>query len=227
MEVSHDLVQDVMQVCRNGHVITDLLRSNPGNGLIHCDRCGEATLDHCPPCGEELRGAVLVPGWPPIGARQPPQFCPVCGMAFPWARRGAAPASTALAQLEALLRRLPRVVRQLRQRQGGRPAFRIEDEKDLEDLARALLPLRFDDVRPESRTPRYAASTRTDFLLAPEQLALTLKRARPGDVEETFLDQLDEDAGYYWRRGGSRTLVAFIHDPEGVLRQPGRFEAAC
>jgi hypothetical protein len=89
-----------------------------------------------------------------------------------------------------------------------------------------LLPLHFDDVRPESRTPRYAHCTRTDFLIAPERLALTLKRARPGDTEELFLDQLDEDVGYYWRRG-CRMLVAFIHDPEGALRQSGRFEAAC
>src|SRR5439155_22287511 len=133
MAITTELTQDVMQVCRNGHVITDLLRSCPANGLAHCDRCGEATLDRCPNCGQELPGAVLLPGLTPVGARQPPLFCSVCGAAFPWVRPDAAPSSTALAQLEALLRRVPRVVRQLRVRQDGRPPFRVEDEKDLED----------------------------------------------------------------------------------------------
>src|SRR5258708_4057366 len=112
MGPTDNLVQDVMQVCRNGHVITDLLRSSPGNSLAHCDRCGAATLDRCPTCGGELPGAVIVPGLTPVGARQPPLFCPNCGAAFPWARRAAQPAappSTALARLEAMLRRLPRV----------------------------------------------------------------------------------------------------------------------
>jgi hypothetical protein len=142
---------------------------------------------------------------------------------------GQAPA-TALVRLEELLRRLPRVVRQLRDRQAGRPPFCVDpDEKDLEDLARALLPLHFDDVRPEGRTPHYAAGTRTDFLLAPERLALALKRVRRGDGAELFLDQLEEDAAYYSRpqKHGCRTLVAYLHDPEGILRQPDRLEAAC
>src|SRR5438874_339984 len=153
MANADDLVQDVMQVCRNGHVITDLLRSSPGSGLAHCDRCGAATLDRCPTCGRGLPGAFIVPGLQPVGARRPPLYCPACGAAFPWAREPRpAGAPTALARLEALLRRLPRVVRQLRSRQDGRPPFRVEDEKDLEDLARALLPLHFDDVRPECRT---------------------------------------------------------------------------
>ena len=43
----------------------------------------------------------------------------------------------------------------------------------LDDLMRAVLPLHFDDVRPQGRTPHYAAGTRTDFLLAPERVAVT------------------------------------------------------
>ena len=41
------LIADVMQVCRNGHVITDMLRAHPESGLSHCDRCGAPTLDRC------------------------------------------------------------------------------------------------------------------------------------------------------------------------------------
>ena len=37
--------QDAMQVCRNGHVITDLLRTCPERARTHSDRCGAATMD--------------------------------------------------------------------------------------------------------------------------------------------------------------------------------------
>jgi hypothetical protein len=65
-------IQDVMQVCRNGHVITDLLRTHPECAQTHCDRCGAVTLDCCPTCGHELPGAFVVPGLQPVGARPAP-----------------------------------------------------------------------------------------------------------------------------------------------------------
>jgi hypothetical protein len=126
-----------------------------------------------------------------------------------------------------VLVRLPRAVRELRSRQGDRPPFRVQDEKDLEDLLRALLPLHFDDVRPQARTPRYAAGTRTDFLLAPERIAVTAKFARADVREARLAEQLREDAAHYLARGGCRTLVGFVYDPEGVLRDPQGLAAAC
>src|SRR5439155_25452025 len=93
--------------------------------------------------------------------------------------RRPAVAAPPLAALETLLRRLPRVVHELRSRHGERPPFRAADGYDLADLLRALLPLHFDDVRPPSRTPSYAAATRTDFLLVSppggRAIALTAK----------------------------------------------------
>jgi hypothetical protein len=207
-------MQDVMQVCRNGHVITDLLRTCPERALTHCHRCGAATIDRCPTCGHELPGAIAVPGLQPIGVRQPPCYCPTCGAAFPWTKRARPPVRDALVVLETLLRRLPRVIRELRVRQGDRPPFRVVDERDLEDLVRALLPLHFDGIRPECRTPSYAAVTRTDFVLAPERIAVTVKLAGP-----RVADELREDAVYYHRQRTCRTLVAMIYDPEAALRE--------
>src|SRR3954466_12766991 len=112
--------QDVMQVCRNGHVITDLLRSRPESGRNHCDRCGADTLEKCPTCGRDLPGALAVPDLQPVGSRRAPLYCATCGAAFPWAgQAGPAQASEPLARLEGLLRRLPLVIRQLRVRHGG------------------------------------------------------------------------------------------------------------
>jgi REase_DpnII-MboI/Uncharacterized protein conserved in bacteria (DUF2321) len=219
MSTAEDPVQDVMQVCRNGHVITDLLRSSPERALTHCDRCGADTIDRCPTCGRELPGAIAVPGLQPVGSRQRPLYCAACGSAFPWTERPAPAAPAALATLEMLLHRLPRVIRQLRVRHGDRPSFRVVDERDLEDLLRALLPLHFDDIRPQCRTPRYAAGTRVDFLLAPQRMVVTAKVARSDVRESQLAEQLGEDATYYRAHGGCRTLVAYIHDPEGLLRE--------
>jgi hypothetical protein len=214
MSSSEYCVQDVMQVCRNGHVITDLLQTCPERARTHCDRCGAVTLERCPTCGLELPGAIVVPGLQPVGARPAPHFCAKCGAAFPWTHLRRRPPHEPLAILENLLGRLPRVVRQLRVRHGDRPPFRVADERDLEDLLRALLPLHFDDVRPECRTPRYAAGTRTDFLLVPENFALTIKWVQP-----RILEQVPEDVSYYRHERKCRTLVVFVYDPESALRE--------
>jgi len=223
-------VQDILQVCRNGHVITDRLRTFPERGLSHCDRCGATTLDRCPTCGQELAGGEPISGLQPIGQRKPPESCSQCGAAFPWSHRGSsAPAGTP-ALLENLLRRLPRVVRELRSRHGERPAFRVNDEHDLEDLLRALLPLHFDDIRPESRTPSYSKATRTDFVLvSPESgqaTAVAIKRATPALGDHQLVAELEEDAAYYRRRNGIRALFVLIYDPEGRLHEPAELERA-
>ncbi len=221
-----DLFQDAMQVCRRGHVVTDLAHTYPERRRPICERCGAATIDRCPTCGTELPGAVRVPGLSPVGVRRPPRWCAACGAAFPWTETAAPAAADPLAPLERMLRRLPLVIRQLRWRQGDRPPFRIEDEKDLEDLLRALLPLHFDDVRPECRTPRYAAGTRTDLLLAAERAALTVKVVRPPFEASRLAEQLGEDADYYRGRPDCGVLVALVYDPEGTLHEPRGMEAA-
>ena len=219
--------QDVMQVCRNGHVITDLLRSNPGRGLSHCDQCGAPTLERCPTCGREIVGATLLPGMMPVGRRQPPRNCTLCGGPFPWAEQVDVTKGeevNALAALGAFLRRVPRTIRQLRSRHGERPPFRVLDEHDLEDLFRALLPLIAGEVRSESRTPRYSAATRTDFFLPKEQVLLVLKRVTTETREKQLEEQLREDLAFYEAREGDPTLVVFLYDPEGLLHDPARWE---
>jgi len=218
--------QDVMQVCRSGHVMTDLLHTHPERGRSHCDRCGAGTLDRCGTCGQELPGAVPVPGLAPVGVIRPPAFCPACGAAFPWAAdRRAVPADDPLRLLEPMLRRLPRMIRQLRSRHGNRPPFQVRDAHDLEDLLRALLPLHWEEVRSEGRTPSYAADTRTDLLLPAEAVAVIVK-AGPGLREADIAAQWLEDAAYYQRRGGYRTLVGVVYDGEALLAGPREVEVA-
>lgn len=224
MVTSLDESQDVMQVCRNGHVITERLRGNPDSGRSHCDRCGAVTFYQCPTCGSEFPGAHEVPGLAAIGVRPAPRFCLMCGAALPWVRRSR-PTPEPLAALESLLRRLPLAIRQLRWRQGERPPFRVEEERDLEDLLRAVLTLRYDNVHLEGRTPAYSPRNRTDLLLTYERIALTTKLARSELREPQLADQLKEDAQYYGKNGRCRILVGYVYDPEGTLRDIRRVES--
>jgi hypothetical protein len=226
--MSTNTSQDIMQVCQNGHVITDLLQTYPDRAASHCDRCGAGTIDRCPTCGQPIQGAVHVPGLTPIGQREAPQCCSACGAAFPWAAKAAvvaAPAGESLATLDRMLRRLPRVIRQLRVRQSDRPPFRVMDERDLEDLLRSLLPLHFDDVRPESRTASYSPASLTDFLLEPQKIVVTPKRSRSSTIgEKELTEQIREDASHYELQMDGGTLVCFVYDPEGILRDRSQLE---
>ncbi len=218
-------LRDVMQVCYNGHVITDLLKSCPQLRQSTCDQCGAATLDHCLTCGAELPGAVPTPGL--VGSRRAPERCLRCGAPFPWTQANPAPApDDALTPLTKALRRLPRVIRELRNRQTDRPGFRIEDRRDLEDLLRALLPLWFDQVWPQSRTPSYAAQTQTDFLLTSEQIALTVKLVGSSINEQQLASQWQEDISHYAAQPNCRTLLGVVYDPLGAIPDPRRQETA-
>jgi hypothetical protein len=219
--------QDIMQVCRNGHVITDRLRRCPEQAAGHCDRCGAVTYDRCLTCGQELPGASFLAGHVPIGTPPPPNFCGRCGAAFPWTTRPVSPATdTPLARLDSLLRRLPEVARQLRRRHDQRPSLLLDDRLDLQDLVRSLLPLFSEQVYLESRTPLYAAQTQLDFLLKPEGLALTVKLAGKGWSEARFLAELAEDAAYYQRRAVCPTLAVFVYDQQGLIRDRSGRESA-
>jgi hypothetical protein len=214
-----------MQVCRNGHVITDRVHASPEECRYHCERCGTTTLHACPTCAQDILGAVLVPGLQPIGTGKPPAYCSTCGAAFPWSRHSRSNATTPAAEtLETLLRRLPLVIRQLRQRFRTRRPFRVQDEYDLEDLVRSLLSIYFDDVRLRSRTPPYATATRTDLLI-PGRIVCILKHTSL-DVRQPHLEQqLDEDADFYRGTPECRSLWVYVHDPQGYLHEPQHLEA--
>jgi REase_DpnII-MboI/Uncharacterized protein conserved in bacteria (DUF2321) len=226
-DVETAFVPDVMQVCLNGHVITDLLHQYPDRGLFHCDRCGAATLDHCLTCGSPIPGAIAVPGLPPAGSRPAPNYCAACGAAFPWTSRPRRLPSAALHELERRLRRFPAIVRELRWRQTDRPAYQVLDERDLEDLLRALLALDFEDVRLLSRTPTYCSGTRTDFLLVSERAIIVVKLAgQHGKPCPDLAAQLAEDAGHHRATQACGVLIALVYDPEGSLRDSPVLERA-
>jgi len=114
------------------------------------------------------------------------------------------------------------VAKQIKQRYDKRTPFTITDEHDVQDLLHAILHLHFDDIRVEEWTPSYAgSSSRMDFLLKDEKIVLESKYNLPG---KEVGNQLLEDIARYGKYPDCRTLVCFVYDPEGIVKNPRGLE---
>ena len=114
-----------------------------------------------------------------------------------------------------------RITLSLRKRHGGRPAFEINDEYDVQDLLYSLLLLYFDDIRREEWTPTYAGgAARMDALLKKEKVVIECKKIRLGLGAKEVGEQLIVDAARYRTHPDCKTLVCFVYDPEGIIQNP-------
>ena len=113
--------------------------------------------------------------------------------------------------------------RQLRARHEARETISVKDEYDVQDLLHGLLKIDFEDVRPEEWTPSYAGkSSRMDFLLKSENIVIETKMTRKGLADREIGDQLIIDVARYKEHPGCKTLVCFVYDPDGYIRNaPG------
>jgi hypothetical protein len=133
--------------------------------------------------------------------------------------------SDALAVLTTICQRFPIVAKQLRERREDRPTLEIDDEYDVQDLLHSLLRLHFDDIRPEEWTPSYAGgAARMDFLLKAEQVVIEAKMARQNRGAKEIAEELIVDAARYKQHPDCKTLVCYIHDPEGIIKNPRGLE---
>ena len=73
---------DVMQVCLNGHVITDSAVTFPQFAKPFCPDCGERTITACPDCNAPIQGALREV--PFFHEKPAPNNCHHCGTAYPW-----------------------------------------------------------------------------------------------------------------------------------------------
>jgi hypothetical protein len=142
-----------------------------------------------------------------------------------WDDAASAGARSSLQTLETILRRFHLAALQLCQRYENRPTIQVNDEYDVQDLLHSLLRLWFEDVRPEEHSPSYAGATsRMDFLLKAEQVAVEVKLARRGRAAKQVADELIIDMKRYSSHPDCRTLVCFIYDPANALRNPRGLE---
>lgn len=76
---------DTMQVCRNGHQITDSYHGAPEFRQNFCEKCGAETIIECQECGAEIQGKYNVEGVVSVGSsKEVPSFCHNCGEPYPW-----------------------------------------------------------------------------------------------------------------------------------------------
>jgi hypothetical protein len=150
---------------------------------------------------------------------------------LPWVKpkdkEGAAPPTPSeLALLNRLLRRFHRMARQIKRRHDNRLGFPIQDEYDLQDLLHAVFRGLFDDIRSEEHTPSYAGgASRMDFLLKAEQIVIETKFASASLRDKQLGEELIVDIGRYQSHPDCKTLICFVYDPEGNLRNPAGLEA--
>lgn len=134
-------------------------------------------------------------------------------------------AETVWKKIETILTRFHQVARQLRRRHDNRPTLDIADEYDVQDLLHALLRLFFDDIREEEWTPSYAGgASRVDFLLKAEKITIEVKKARKSLSTKEIGDQLIIDIAHYQVHPDCKSLVCFVYDPDGYVRNPSGLE---
>lgn len=77
---------DTMQVCQQGHLITDTYKRYPQFRKNHCPQCGSATIHRCPNCNNEIKGEYHVENFIDLSGRKTavPKICEFCGSSFPW-----------------------------------------------------------------------------------------------------------------------------------------------
>jgi hypothetical protein len=127
--------------------------------------------------------------------------------------------------LRKVCHRFHAVARQLRLRKDYRATLEVEDDYDLQDLLSALLKMEFDEVGANEWTPSYAGGApRTTLLLNREQIAVVVKKTRPGLTTKELADQVAVDSAYYMTRDRCTTMFCFIYDPEGRIGSPKRLE---
>jgi hypothetical protein len=75
---------DTMQVCVNGHLITQFAFSQPESQKKRCPKCGAATVTACPKCKTNIPGHRHIRGVFAFDTSPPPSFCENCGEPLPW-----------------------------------------------------------------------------------------------------------------------------------------------
>ena len=220
-----------MQVCLEGHMITDRLNGSPEQGKAYCPKDGSKTISACAKCNNLIPGSKPRP--PGSFGHSPgpsvPDCCEFCGSAYPWTGKKAATNASLIrvdSTLMNLFDRFPIVARQLRQRYSNRDPLDVTDEYDVQDLLHALLRIWWDDVREEEWTPSYAGkAARVDFFLPDDSCVIEVKMARKGLTQREVGDQLIVDIARYGQMANCSRLYCFVYDPDGYIKNPRGVEA--
>ena len=209
--------RDLMEVCMSGHIIHKTKhRYNPKSPQTFCKTCGAKTITACPDCDKAIPSNV--------NAKNPPAFCTYCSKPFPWKdkiemKNLKSKSEKPLEPLQKIFSKFHSVVQKLRHRHDNRETLDVKDEYDVQDLLYALLVLDFDDIRLEEWTPSHVGqSARMDFLLKKERIVVEVKMTRKGLSDKEVGNQLIVDIERYKNHPDCDTLICFIYDPIGNIK---------
>lgn len=224
---------DVMQVCLNGHKITDNYISSPEFRKPFCPKCGASTIHKCPSCKEDIKGDYHVPGVVSFGrSKSVPQICEYCGNDFPWRsstltsiKENVEAEKDSLLIINRICEKFHLVAKQIRDRYSDRETLNVQDEYDVQNLLHSILVIFFDDIRPEEWAPSYAgSSSRTDFLLKNENIIIEVKKTRKNLKKKELGEQLVIDIAKYKTHPNCKLLYCFVYDPDGYILNPNGIE---
>ena len=126
-----------------------------------------------------------------------------------------------LKEVSRICSRFSNVIRSIRKRHSNRKPLTVKDEYDVQYLLRILLSVSFNDIRPEETTPSYAGtSSRIDFLLKNERIAIETKMTRENLADKELSKQLIQDIAQYQTHPDVDSLLCFIYDPEQFIENP-------
>lgn len=133
--------------------------------------------------------------------------------------------SETVTMVELICRNFHRFCLQLLRRYSGRLTISVSDEYDVQDLLHSIFKIHYNDVRAEEYTPSYAGgSSRIDFLLAEEAIAVEIKKTRSGLKGKEVGEQLLIDIGRYSSHPKCKTLICFVYDPDFLIINPQGIE---
>lgn len=231
---SNESFHDVMQVCLNGHLITDNYYTSPEFRKNFCTKCSEKTTTTCPTCHKEIKGDYHVPSVVVLsGENTPvPDICEYCGNDFPWKSLKKKIAETSknnnpdnVFLLNQICEKFHLVAKQIRQRYNNRETLDVADEYDVQNLLNSLLVIFFEDIRSEEWIPSYAGSSkRSDFLLKNENIIIEVKKTRKNLKAKELGEQLIIDIANYKNHPNCKVLYCFVYDPEGHIANPKGIE---
>jgi hypothetical protein len=142
------------------------------------------------------------------------------------ARFGSSSITTdALELLQKIGRELPTTFSILESGHRGRTGITVDDEYDVQHILHALSVLHFEEVEPEEPTPTMAGgSSRLDFLLKQERVAIETKMMRTGLSRNKVRHELASDIVYFRAHPNVDALFILIYDPKRKITNATGFE---
>lgn len=216
---------DIQQVCLNGHQMTDSFTRYSAHRRDFCSTCGEKTIIACLSCKAKIQGHYYATGVISMRNAPVPDYCEGCGNAFPWTSNQKNSPKVILADAVEIIKNICAkfhiFARQLQSRYNDRATIDIADEYDVQDLLHAVLRLHFKDVRAEDPMPTKAgASSRVDFLIHDENIAIEVKKTNPKLKAKEIGEQIAIDIQRYQANVNCKYLICFVYDPEGKIANP-------